>query len=166
MGRCPSPLSHGACHTLVSFGCFPLSKHTGEGGDTPSFSGRLVYLEFVRGNAPPSLQWSFPHDSNCYKLSLLLVCWAGVAIPALSGQLVYLQFQWRSALSPLSRAQGAPPSLLPVFFFQLLVFYFISFLFFLFSFVPGWGSVCPGGYADLSQGIPCAAYFLTLWSPN
>jgi hypothetical protein len=43
-------------------------------------------------------------------------------------------------------AQGTPPSLLRV-FFVVIAHYLVSF-----SFFPGWGSVCPGGYADLAQG--------------
>jgi hypothetical protein len=47
------------------------------------------------------------------------------------------------------------------FFFQLLVYYSVFF-----SFFPGWGSMCLGAYADLSQEVPCAAYLLTWWSPK
>jgi hypothetical protein len=42
----------------------------------------------------------------------------------------------------------------------------IQFGFFFFSFFPEQRSVCPGGYADLSQGVPCATYLLTWWSPK
>jgi hypothetical protein len=48
-GGAPPPLSGVACHTLVAFGSFPLSKHTGEGSATPAFSRRLVYLQFHEG---------------------------------------------------------------------------------------------------------------------
>jgi hypothetical protein len=67
----------------------------------------------------------------------------------------------RSAPPPLSRAQCALPSL-------LLVFFFFSSLFIiqLYFFSPGQGSVCPGCYADLSQGVLRAAYLLTWWSPK
>jgi hypothetical protein len=43
-------------------------------------------------------------------------------------------------------AQGAQPSLLHVFF--VVIAYYSVF----FSFFSEWGSVCPGGYADLAQG--------------
>jgi hypothetical protein len=53
----------------------------------------------------------------------------------------------RDCLSLLFGAQGALPSLLHVF---LLLLFIIQFVFF--SFFPGWGLVCPEGYADLAKG--------------
>jgi hypothetical protein len=49
------------------------------------------------------------------------------------------------------------------FFFQLLVYYSDCFFFFFF---PAQGSVCLGGYADLSQGVLHATYLLTWWSAS
>jgi hypothetical protein len=60
---------------------------------------------------------------------------------------------------PLSRAQGALPSVLCVFFFQLLVYY----SFFLFSL--GGVSLSRGLY-DLSMGVPHDAYLLTWCIPS
>jgi hypothetical protein len=57
---------------------------------------------------------------------------------------VYLQFYEGFSSSPFG-SQGTPPSLLRV-FIVLIAYYSVSFCF------PGWGSVCPGGYADLAQG--------------
>jgi hypothetical protein len=37
VGRWPSPLSCGVCHTLATIGSLPLSKCTGGGGATPAF---------------------------------------------------------------------------------------------------------------------------------
>jgi hypothetical protein len=54
-GSAPFPLSGGACHTLATVGRLPLSKHTGGGGATPTFSNRLVYLQLMWGSAPPPL---------------------------------------------------------------------------------------------------------------
>jgi hypothetical protein len=88
----PPPLSGGACPTLAAVGRLPLPKHTGGGGATPTFSAWLVYLQLAWRSAPPPLQWSFSHDSHCYKLSLLQGCWVGAAPPAFSGKLFYLQF--------------------------------------------------------------------------
>jgi hypothetical protein len=51
---------------------------------------------------------------------------------------------WEISPPSLFCAQGAPPSLLRV-FFVVIAYYSVSLFF------PGWGSVCPGGYADLAQ---------------
>jgi hypothetical protein len=80
-------------------------------------------------------------------------CWAGAATPAFSGWLVYLQF--REGL-PLPRLHV----LLRVFFLLLLLIIQFGF----FSFFPGWGLVCPGGYADLAQGC-LWEYCMLLSSP-
>jgi hypothetical protein len=107
------------------------------------------------GSALPPLQWHVPHFSCFYKLSRLQVCWAGATMSAFYGQLVYLQLVWGSAPSPLSRAQGTPPSLL-LFFFSSCLF-IIQFDFFLFSLgvghsVQGLCWFVPG----LSVGVPHA----------
>jgi hypothetical protein len=55
----------------------------------------------------------------------------------------------------------------PTLFAMCLFFSAACLLFSLFfSFYPGWGSVCPGGYAVLSQGVPRAASLLTWGSPK
>jgi hypothetical protein len=73
----------------------------------------------------------------------------------------------RDCSSPTLWGSGCLPSLLPVvfffFFIQLLVYY--SVCFFLFFFCPSWGSVCPGGYADLTQGC-LWEYLMPLSSPG
>jgi hypothetical protein len=58
---------------------------------------------------------------------------------------------------PLFGAQGAPSSLLHVFFAVIAYYSF-------FSFFPGWGSVCPGVYANLAQGC-LWEYHVPLSSP-
>jgi hypothetical protein len=80
-------------------------------------------------------------------------------LPSLAGLFIYSS----SEGVPLSRAQGALPSLLHIFFFSAACL-LLSLVFF--SFFPGQGSVYPGGYADLSQGVPHATYLLTSWSPK
>jgi hypothetical protein len=129
MGKCPSPLSRGACYTLASVRCLPLSKHTVGGGTTPAFSGWLVYLQFVQESAPSPLQWSFSHDSHCYKLSLLQGCWVGATTPAFSGQLVYLQFCEGVPL-PHSPELRAPHPLCYLSFFFSCLFIIVCFFFF------------------------------------
>jgi hypothetical protein len=77
----------------------------------------------------------------------------GVAKPAFSGKLIYLQFV--DACPSFSGAQGALPSLLSVFFNSLLFFYGEedSLSRGLCWFIPG-----------VAVGIPCAAYLITCWS--
>jgi hypothetical protein len=69
----------------------------------------------------------------------------------------------RECPSPSLQNSGCSTLLLHVFFFQLLVYYSV---FFIFSCFHGQGSVCPGVYAYLSQGVPCATYLLIWWSPK
>jgi hypothetical protein len=75
----------------------------------------------------------------------------GATTPAFSGWLFYLLFAQGSASPSPLQSFGSP-----VLFVRCIFF----------SFLPGWGSVCPGGYADFSQGVPHAAYLLTWWSPK
>jgi hypothetical protein len=63
-------------------------------------------------------------------------------LPSLA-QLVYLQFREGFPSPPLQRSGH------PTLFAKCLFCYCLLFSF---SFLPGWGSVCPGGYADLAQG--------------
>jgi hypothetical protein len=92
---------------------------------------------------PPPLLWSFPPTTTFVSFPAP-GCWACAASPAFSSQLVYLQFHEGFPLSPFG-AQGALPFLLHV--FVVVVVYAVIPLF-----VPGWGAVWPGGYADLAQG--------------
>jgi hypothetical protein len=65
--------------------------------------------------------------------------------PLLFGQAWLVHLQFLEAFPSPVLAQSDPPCLLPV-FIVLIAYYSVS----LFS--PRWGSVCPGGYADLTQG--------------
>jgi hypothetical protein len=57
---------------------------------------------------------------------------------------LFIYSSWKDSLPPIFGALCAPPSFLRV-FIVLIAYYSVS----LFS--PGWGSVCPGGYAALAQ---------------
>jgi hypothetical protein len=125
-------------------------------------------FEFTRGSGMEGrsipLQWSFPHDSCSYKLSFCKVAgWVLPLLPPLASLFIYSLSEGCPVRPPLSRAQGTPPSLLHVFLFSAACLLF-SLVFF--SFFPARGSICPGGYADLSQGVPRATYLLTWWSPK
>jgi hypothetical protein len=67
---------------------------------------------------------------------------------------------WGRAPPPFSGAQYTPPSLLHVLLFQLLIWYSVFFFFF-----AGWRTVCPGGYADFSQGWLWGYHMLLICSP-
>jgi hypothetical protein len=90
------------------------------------------------------LLWSFP-PTTTFTSFPAPGCWACATTPAFSARLLYLQFHGGLPL-PCSSAFRAPHPLCYVSFLLLLLI--IQF----FSFFPGWGSVCPGGYADLAQG--------------
>jgi hypothetical protein len=99
----------------------------------------------------PPLLWSFP-PTTTFTSFPAPSCWVGATALAFSGWLVYLQFP------PLPFGdQGTPPSLLHVFFCCCC-------LLFSFSFFPGWGSICPGGYANLAQDC-LWEYLMPLSSP-
>jgi hypothetical protein len=85
-------------------------------------------------------------------------CWACATAPAFSSQLVMRDFP----SSPLWHS-GHPA------LFAMCLFCCYCLLFRFFSFFPGWGLVCPGGYADLAQDClweyhvplssPCGLHF-------
>jgi hypothetical protein len=89
----------------------------------------------------PSLLWSFPAPD----------CWACAVTPAFSSQLVV-----RESPPPLW-CSGCPA------LFATCLFCCYCLLF-SFSFFPGWGLVCPGGYADLAHGC-LWEYHVPLSSP-
>jgi hypothetical protein len=108
--------------------------------------------------------WVFPPLLWCFPPSATLTsfptpgCWAFAPTPALSGQarLVYLQFGEGFPFPSLWR------SVRPTLFATCL---YCSYCLLLnFSFFPGWGSVCPGGCADLAQGC-LWKYCIPLSSP-
>jgi hypothetical protein len=101
---------------------FPLSKHTGGGGATPTFSGWLVYLQFTCEVTLPLSPMSFPPTAPFTGFPAP-GCWAGATTPAFSGRLVCLQFHEGLPLPPFS-AQGALPSLLCVFFIFIVIVYY------------------------------------------
>jgi hypothetical protein len=100
----------------------------------------------------PPLLWNFPPTATFTSFPAL-GCWACATTPTVSGRLVVRDFP-----SPTFGAHGTLPSLLCVFF--VVIAYYSVF----FSFFPGWGSVSPGGYADLAQGC-LWEYSMPLSSP-
>jgi hypothetical protein len=108
-------------------------------GPLPLFLMQACLFRVHVGKCPhqPLLQ-AFPTPSSLGK----------AAKPAFAREFVYLQLVWGSDAPPLSRAQRAQPSATCA--FQLLIIQL--FFHFVLCFFAGWGSVCPGGYAGLSQG--------------
>jgi hypothetical protein len=143
-------------------GLLHFSKHTEGGGATPAFSGQLVYLKFTWGSASLPLSGgdfhmtatvtSFPHSKV-----------AGQGLPLLSSLAGLFIYRSCEGMSP-PWSSGCPAlCYVSFFFFLLFVYYSVWFFFFFF---PGRRLVCPGGYADLSQGVLCTTYLLTWWSPK
>jgi hypothetical protein len=129
---------------------FPLSNHTGGGDIAPAFSGLHVYLQFM---------WEVRHPPSPVEAFLLLV--AGCVPPLLPSQPACEGFPPPTPL----QCSGCPALLATCLFccYCLLV---------RFCFFPGWGLVCPGGYADVAQGclweycillsLPCGLCLLRL----
>jgi hypothetical protein len=120
---------------------FPISKYTGGGDTVPAFSGLCVYLQFTWEVCLPPSPVEFSSHCHFYKLSrswLLDVC-------------------CRSCLLQPACCEGFPLPCFsvvrapcPLWYMSFLLLLLI--IQFIFSFFPGWGSVCPEGYADLAQG--------------
>jgi hypothetical protein len=120
---------------------FPLSKHTGGGDTAAAFSGLRVYLQFAWEVGLPLSPVEFSSHHHFYKLSrswLLGVCRHSCLLQPACCEGFPL---------PPSLVLRAPHPLFYVSFLLLLLLIQVFFLFF-----PGWGSICPGGYADLAQG--------------
>jgi hypothetical protein len=121
-------------------------------------------IQNLVGRCPsPTLWWSMPHVSHCCKPSPLQAHWGRWCHSCLLWLACLFTVWVGSASPPLSGTQGTPPSLLYVFFSFFSCLFIIQVFF---SFFPGRGSICPGGYADLSQGVLCAPYLLIWWSPK
>jgi hypothetical protein len=134
---------------------FTLSKHTGGGGATPAFSDLRVCLQFTWEVGLPPSPMEFSSHCHFYKLSrswLLGKC--RPLLPSQDG--LFISSSMRDCPS-LSLWRSGHSSL-----FTTCLFCYCLLL--SFSFFPGWGSVCPGGYADLAQGC-LWEYHLSLSSP-
>jgi hypothetical protein len=100
----------------------------------------------------PTLLWCFP-STTTFMIFPAPDCWVCATTPTFSSRLVVRDFP-----SPPFQCSGCPI----LFAMCLFCCYFLLFIFF--SFFPGWRSVCPGGYADLSQGCVWE-YHVPLSSP-
>jgi hypothetical protein len=98
----------------------------------------FIYSSHGKWVLPPLL-WSFPPTATFTSFPTA-DCWACATIPVFSSWLVVRDFP----SSPL-RGSGRPT------LFATCLFCCYCLLFSFFFFFPGWGLVCPGGYADLAQ---------------
>jgi hypothetical protein len=106
------------------------------------------------GLPPSPVEFSSLHHFYKLSRSWLLGMWHSSCLLR-PGLFIYSSV--RDSPSPLFGAQGAPPSLLCV-FIVVIAHYSVSLFF------SGWGSVCPGSYADLAQGC-LWEYHVPLSSP-
>jgi hypothetical protein len=153
---------------------FPFPSTLGEVTLHPLSQAGMFICSSCGKWAFPHLLWSFPPTASFTSFPSP-GCWACAAAPAFSSQLVCLQpaclftVHVGSGPSPLSCGVFLPGKLV---YLQLCDGFpflpssalraprplcYMSFLLLLliiqfFSFIPGWGPVCPGGYADLAQG--------------
>jgi hypothetical protein len=126
---------------------FPFPSTLGE-VTLHQLSQACVFIYSSHGKCPfPPLLWSFPPTATFTSFPAP-GCWAGATTPAFFGRLVYLQFGEGFPLSHSLELRASHP-LCYVSFVVAVVVYLVWFFLF---FSSGWGSVCPGGYADLAQG--------------
>jgi hypothetical protein len=96
--------------------------------------------------------------------SSLLSCGVFLPLPLsqaflllVAGRGLFIYSSVRDSPPPLFGAQGAPPSLLHVFIVHI-AYYSVS------LFLSGWGSVCPGGYAEWPR-VVCGSTAVPISSP-
>jgi hypothetical protein len=114
----------------------------------PLFAISVFFIYSSRAEcSSPTFWWSVPHFSRFYKPSPLQAHWGRWCHTHLLWSACLFTLLWGTA-PPHSPELRAPHPLCYMSFFQLLVYYsdFFSLFF------PGWGSVCPEGYSDLTQG--------------
>jgi hypothetical protein len=113
-GSALPPVSGGACQTLATVGCLPLSKHTGGGGATPAFSGWQCPSPLISGGAFPMTVTvvSFPHSK--------LAGWGVPLLPSSAGLFVYSSVG--ECPSPTLQSSGHPALFATCLFFFSCLF--------------------------------------------
>jgi hypothetical protein len=130
---------------LCSSGCYKLSPfqaHCGRWHCTHFLRRACLFTAHV-GNRSSPLSCGVFLSPPLLQAFPLLVAGRG-ATSAFSSLACVFTVLWGIPL-PTSSALSAPHLCAHV-FFVLIAYYSVSLFF------PGWGSVCPGGYADLAQG--------------
>jgi hypothetical protein len=126
----------------------------------PSPASLFVFVYSSCGKCPfPTFQWSFPHIATV----------TSFPTPRLLGGCCHSCFLRPACLSTVPWGIAPPPPLWrsghPTLFAMCLFCCCLFSLGFFSLFFPGWGSVCPGGYSDLSQGC-LWEYHVLLISPG
>jgi hypothetical protein len=154
-GSALPPVSGGACQTLATVGCLPLSKHTGGGGATPAFSGWQCPSPLISGGAFPMTVTvvSFPHSK--------LAGWGVPLLPSSAGLFVYSSVG--ECPSPTLQSSGHPALFATCLFSFFRCLFIIQFVFF-FSSLGGGQSVY--GACWLSQGCLSEYCMLLICSPG
>jgi hypothetical protein len=139
MGSGPSPLSYGVSLPLPLLQAFLLLISGCVLPFLPSPACLFIYSSHGKWVFPPLL-WSFPPTATFTSFPAH-GCWVCATASAFSSWLVVRDFP-----SPPLWHSGHPT------LFATCHFCCYCLLFSFFFFFPGWGLVCPGGYADLAQG--------------
>jgi hypothetical protein len=132
----PSTLGEVTLHLLSQAGVFIYSSH-----------GKWAF---------PPLLWSFPPTTLIQAFLLLVAGCVPLLLPSPASLFIYISL--RDCSSPPLQHSGH------LALFAVCLFCFYCLLFSFFFFFPGWGSVCPGGYADLAQSC-LWEYHMLLSSP-
>jgi hypothetical protein len=106
----------------------------------------------------PTLRWSVPHFSHHYKPSPRQAHWGRWHHTCLLWLACLFTVCMRECPSPTLRSSGHST------LFATCLFYYSVWVFF--SFFPGWRSICPGGYADLSKCCLWEYRVLLICSPG
>jgi hypothetical protein len=116
-----------------------------------------LFIAPVRGGSSPLFCAVFLPLPLSQAFWLLVAGRMPLLLPSLDRPSLFIYSSRRDSPHPLFVAQGTPPTLLCMFIF-LIAYYSVSLFF------PGWGLICPGGYADLAQGC-LWKYCIPLSSP-
>jgi hypothetical protein len=136
---------------------FPFPSTLGE-VTLHQLSQASVFIYSSRGKwVFPPLLWSFPPTAILQAFPLLVAGCVPPLLPSLAGLFIYSSM--RDFPSPPLQCSGHPTLFATCLFFVVIVYYSVFF-----SFFPGWGLVCPGGYADLAQSY-LWEYCMPLSSP-
>jgi hypothetical protein len=150
-----SPVEHATLKPLLDTFSSPSTL-----GEVAPLLPSLAYLQFAWGIALHPSSGAFHTTATVTSFPCPKVAgWGLPLLPSLAGLFIYSSCEE----CPSSSLQS---SVRPALFVTCIFFFSSLFIIQLYFFSPGQGSVCPGCYADLSQGVLRAAYLLTWWSPK